>query len=174
MNGCRNRVGFSELVICAGALFRGLTSALRSKKGVAYALLASVTLSCAANVLYAGSDADIITVGVGVFRGHATMAELPVYPPSAIASGHVGVAVVELQVSEAGKVTRVQVLEAPDQAISSAVDAAVKRWIFQPFVATQGKKAFAARGRLIFYFRVAEGKPLVVDAGAEAVARHRK
>jgi hypothetical protein len=27
---------------------------------------------------------------------------------------------------------------------------------------------------LIFYFRVAEGKPLVVDAGAEAVARHRK
>jgi hypothetical protein len=57
-------------------------------------------------------------------------------------------------------------LEAPDEAIGSATRAAVVRWTFQPFT-VPGKGAVSAKSRLIFYFRIINNKPVVIDAAAD-------
>jgi len=63
-----------------------------------------------------------------------------------------------------GMVTETKVLEAPDTPIANAVETAVKRWTFRPFL-VEGKPV-TFKSRVIFYFRVLDRKPVVVDATA--------
>jgi TonB family protein len=134
-------------------------------------LLLTALISCVGfGARCLAAESDVILVGVGILRAHAVTAGLPPYPRSSLAAGHKGIAVVEVQVSESGEVTLAHILEAPDPAIGSAVEATVRCWTFRPFLASSDKKHFAARSRLIFYFRLIEGKPVVVDAAAGLVA----
>jgi TonB family protein len=130
-----------------------------------------VVIDClVASMGYAADDSRIVLVGVRVFRSHAVSLLLPEYPSSSLSRGHEGRAVAEVRVSKAGKVTRADVLEAPDQLIAAAVEAAVVRWSFRPFIEVGTKRPLVVQSRLIFYFKLASGKPLVVDAAATGVA----
>jgi TonB family protein len=120
------------------------------------------------------SDEQELLVGMGVFRDHATSVVLPSYPVSSISAGHSGRAVIDVRVSGRGKVTDVRVIEAPDEDIAASVKAAIARWSFSPFQAADAHTVYAVRSRLIFYFRVIGGKPVVTDAAAEAIQRFKK
>jgi TonB family protein len=115
-------------------------------------------------VLFAFADARDTTVLVSpaVLRGLAQTVVLPEYPASSSGQNHTGVAVIELVVSASGKVAHTEVLQSPDPSIAAAVAAALRQWSFRPFL-VEGI-AHPMRSRLIFYFRMEEHKPLVIDA----------
>lgn len=101
----------------------------------------------------------------GVLRSHATSAPLPVYPGHERNSKD-GRVVVSVIVDVTGRVRTPQILETSDQGMANAVLAAVKKWEFKPFLAAENKKPVEVVGRLIFYFVVRNGRPLVIDAAA--------
>jgi hypothetical protein len=73
----------------------------------------------------------------------------------------------------------VRVLETPDQEIAAAVKDAVSRWSFLPFQGSDSggkglKRLYAVRSRVVFYFRLVDGKPVIIDAGAEAAKEVNK
>ncbi len=109
-------------------------------------------------------------MGIGVLRQKATFVVPPVYPPASVSSGRQGVVVREVRISPRGRVENTDIIEAPDAAIAAAVQDAVKRWRFTPVRDSKTKRPYAARSRLIFYFRLVSGKPVVIDAAAEGIA----
>jgi hypothetical protein len=111
--------------------------------------------------------ATTVLVGMPIFRSHAITAVKPVFPAASFAAKHFGPAIAEVSVAETGVVTKVAVLEAPDAAIAAAVERALKQWTFRPFKSTDRdgrEERFEATSRLLFYFRMADNQPIVVDA----------
>ena len=102
-----------------------------------------------------------------IFRSHAITVIKPGFPAPSFAAKHFGPAIAEVSISETGVVNRVAVLEAPDADIASAVEQALKQWTFRPFKNTDHngrEERFEAVSRLLFYFRVADNQPVVIDA----------
>jgi len=133
-----------------------------------------VVVFCSVNTALSGDDSRVLWLGIGVLREQATFVVLPEYPTSSSSAGRAGRVVVEVRVSERGKVLHVHVLETPDHAIGLAVESAVMRWSFRPFAGGGKQERFSVQSRLIFYFSLVNGKPVVIDAAAEAVAMHKK
>jgi hypothetical protein len=133
-----------------------------------------LVLCSAVNIPMPAADLTVYRVGIGVLRQQVSEAVLPEYPLSSLSAGHAGRDVVDVWVSDSGKVLRVNTLEAPDRAISLAVEFAVRRWTFRAFLGTRNEGPFSVRSRLIFYFNLVDGKPTVVDAAAAAIAMRRK
>jgi TonB family protein len=105
-----------------------------------------------------------------VFRLQAILTILPTYPASSVSQNRSGTAVAEILVSQAGKVVDLRILEAPDAAISASVTDAVTRWTFHPLV-TGDNVSHPMKGRLIFYFKINKGKPIVIDVIAQRLAK---
>jgi TonB family protein len=109
----------------------------------------------------------VVTLSMGVLRASAASIVLPEYPQASFGAKHEGPAVVKVLVSPAGEVIETSVLEAPDTAIANAVLDAVKQWSFHAFVMRR-QSIRGVSGRLLFYFRIRDGRPLVIDALAPA------
>ncbi len=75
-----------------------------------------------------------------------TSVAVPPYPPNALGNGLV---VVEVDVSEAGKVTATRVVSSPTAFDAAATDA-VREWSFRP--ARRGRRDVAARVFMVFSF----------------------
>ncbi len=92
----------------------------------------------------------------------------PSYPEVSIASGTEGLAVALLEFGKSGNVTRVDVLQSPDDPIKKSVASCAERWRILPVdspdsqVHRLGASAETRRtGKLYFYFIIAFGKPTV-------------
>jgi hypothetical protein len=109
-----------------------------------------------------------LEIGSVSLRNRARRVVLPVYPLVSIAAGHQGVAVAEVHISEGGRVTETRILEAPDQAITNALQISIKQWVFDPVVSSRERKALRATSRLVFYFKLDASGPVVVDGSADA------
>jgi len=131
--------------------------------------LACFLLLSVAFVRVANARDHTLLVGSSVLRMDATTVVKPEYPPSSFSRHHEGPAIVEVHVSQKGSVVAAKVLEAPDAAISDAVDAALKKWSFQPTL-LRGTPV-QVTGRIVFYFRIVNGKPVVVDASLDTRKR---
>lgn len=92
-------------------------------------------------------------------RRLATRTVMPGFPPEARRRGVRGVSVAQLDVDEQGSVAAVQVLEAPDDSIKSAVADAIKQWKFKP--STINGEPVMIRGKLTFYYVNKNGKARV-------------
>ena len=92
-----------------------------------------------------------ITIGEGVLRANATRIIMPEYPKASSQKQATGVAVVQLETTEDGRVEKVEILEAPDQSIAKAVEAAVSQWQFNPTSFANRKRRI--KGKLTFYFK---------------------
>ena len=123
-----------------------------------------VAFGLLAPALYGADEPKTVLVSPSVLRGLAYSTTLPNYPVSSFKANHTGVAVIEIVIGETGKVEKRMVLQAPDQPTARSVDDAVKRWEFHPFLASGSPVPM--KGRLIFYFRVLDGRPVVFDATA--------
>jgi TonB family protein len=95
-------------------------------------------------------SAKTIRVSELVLRRSATKKVTPEFPETARRQKKTGVAVAQLEVNEAGMVTTVDVLEAPDPTIKAAVSDAVRQWEFKP--TTLAGEAVRVRGKLTFYY----------------------
>jgi TonB family protein len=75
-----------------------------------------------------------------------TSVVVPAYPPNAIGSGKV---LLEVEVSDSGRVSAVRQVT-PQTAFDSAAGDAAQRWVFRP--AQRGNRGVASRVVLIFSF----------------------
>jgi outer membrane biosynthesis protein TonB len=82
---------------------------------------------------------------------------MPVFPESSVTRDSSGVAVSEIHVGVDGTVNRVDILQAPDQAIASAVTQALAQWTFPPISLEGSAKPLKVRGKLTFYFENDDG-----------------
>jgi TonB family protein len=113
-----------------------------------------------------------LVLGLGIFRDHATSVVLPRYPESSVRSGHSGRTVVDVRLSD-GKITDARILEAPDEEIARSVKTALSMWSFRPFTQAGVPVRFPIRSRVILYFRLIDGKPIVIDPVAESIERRK-
>jgi TonB family protein len=90
-------------------------------------------------------------------RQRATHAPIPAYPAESLARGAAGVAVAKVTMDPDGQTRTVDVLEAPDDAISRSVRAAVMQWKYKGV-------GVPATGDLVFYFHIRDGVGLVSSA----------
>jgi TonB family protein len=100
------------------------------------------------------------TVGESGLRMFVTQTVMPLYPPEDVKNGKSGVAVAHVEVSEDGRVAKLNITEAPTKAISEEVTRAVSLWRFEKtFVRGQPARMI---GDLTFYFviRGREGRVL--------------
>lgn len=82
---------------------------------------------------------------------------MPVYPAASLTAGRGGVAVAEVVTSVDGRAESVRVLEAPDESIAVAVEAALRRWVWTPTRLARTGEGVRALGKVIFYFHPDEG-----------------
>jgi len=108
----------------------------------------------------------------------ASVYPAPEYPASSIAAGHTGRVVVEVLVGPDGNnytYTRVQsskVLETPDPEMAKAVVAALAKARFSPTGPKPGQVVTPV-GRVVWEFRITDGKPEVVDPNAPGPPKPR-
>ena len=96
-----------------------------------------------------------------ILRKKAARTVRPSYPATSRKQGVQGVAVAQLEIDEKGRVSHVDILEAPDAAIKEAVTNATMQWEFIP--STIGGEPVRIVGKLTFYFVMDKGKARVED-----------
>jgi TonB family protein len=96
-------------------------------------------------------------------RSRAIEKRLPVYPPAAIARQVTGTTVVAIEVNRNGHVRILEILESPDAAISDAVRTALAAWRFPPVRTSASGEPVTVESRLVFYFRMKNGLPVVEE-----------
>ena len=106
-------------------------------------------------------------VGSMVLRRLAVVTTLPDYPSASFSNGVQGLVVVAVICDRDANVSGADILQSPDEATAAATIAAVKRWKFRRELVQQGSSRRSVTGRLLFYFRIVNGKPMVIDGGGE-------
>ena len=128
---------------------------------VTFVLLLSIIVTGAAQRVH--TQAGTIAFQEVVLRRSAVTAPMPAYPAVLVARGTSGVAVVSVVTDVEGRVVQVRTLETPDPAIGAAVEAAVRQWTFTPAQVVGRGERYGVRGKLTFYFRIANGRGRVVN-----------
>jgi TonB family protein len=104
-----------------------------------------------------------------VFRNDALVSSMPRYPEDSIRAHHTGLVIAEVHVSDRGSVASIRLLQTVDTSISTEVEHVLKRWVFRPI--KYGGTPIECQGRLLFYFRIVNGKAVVIDAVDEQLKR---
>ena len=108
-------------------------------------------------LLLALQDARPVNLREMSLRQAAATKPMPEYPRASVAKKTTGVAVVTVAVGANGNVEKVDILEAPDDAIAGSVRNAVMRWTVPWKTGPDGEAARPRTGKLTFYFRIAGG-----------------
>jgi TonB family protein len=106
------------------------------------------------------SLATTVNLSEASLRRIAKTSEMPRFPRESRKRGSNGVAVVRIEINEAGDVVNATALQAPDEDISRAVVEAVNKWKFDPTRLKTGESA-RVKGKLTFYFILRPGNPRV-------------
>lgn len=117
-----------------------------------------VTLTVLPTCVNAALLQNEVNRGEWGLRTAATTAPKPEYPAASLTTKVAGVVVASVRFDLDGKLSTVEILEAPDAHTAAAVRDALARWIVPP---TQTKSPI--RGKLTFYFQVRDGKGVVLD-----------
>ena len=128
-------------------------------EGRAAKLLVSVALMGLVSSVINGSER--VRAGEGMIRRAALKGPKPPFPPDAVRRREMGVAVSEIEIDEAGNVSRVVVLEAPSAGIATAVAATLNTWTFREFKARDGTPRVVV-GKITFYFVLRDGTAAVM------------
>ncbi len=143
----------------------GVLRLTRKAQALVQGLVALASLSTS----LAGADGPMVHYTPNGFRGGAVFAPLPDFPQETLRAGREGRVVVQVVANyPPGAVQSLTFLETVDEYTRDSVSAALKRWRFGPLKTRGGTvvKGVPFTGRLIFYFRIRDGKPEVIDAAA--------
>jgi TonB family protein len=105
----------------------------------------------------------VATVPEKTLRQFARIVVTPEYPDDSRRNGSQGVVVAQLNIDEQGVVSKVEILEAPDDSIANAVSKPTKMWMFQPAIDDSTGKAIKLSGKLTFYFVIDSSGAYVRD-----------
>lgn len=108
-----------------------------------------------------GVQYKVATVPEKTLRQFAKTVVMPEYPDASQRNGIQGVAIAEVNIDEEGAVKKVEILEAPNEAIGNAVVMAIKKWKFERPVDDSTGKAVRLSGKLTFYFVIENGRGIV-------------
>jgi TonB family protein len=115
-------------------------------------LLASVSLDAGAQ------QTTAMRQGESTIRRLATATPKPSYPAASAAKRVTGVAVAAIVSAPDGRVTEVEMLEAPDELIGRAVQDALRLWRIEPMTVVGRPEKYGVRGKVTFYFRIVNGR----------------
>ena len=119
-------------------------------------LLLSGTITVASAPVSPDEQRAVTLDEVGL-RRQAHTAPLPEYPAASLAKKLSGVAVASILVGDDGRAVTVELLEAPDAEIGTAVKTALSQWTFTPFPQA------TRQGTLTFYFQITGGRGRVLN-----------
>lgn len=102
-------------------------------------------------------------------RKEATTVVLPMYPRSMLSLNKGGLVVVSVIVAPDGHVQSVQDLDSCDAAALDSVRSAVSRWQFTAIPRTSPFRDARRTTKLLFLFRLTDGRPTVVDLVAAEI-----
>jgi rhodanese-related sulfurtransferase len=91
------------------------------------------------------------------------MAPKPEYPAETLTTRVAGVVVASVRFDLDGKLSTLEILEAPDPHTAAAVRNALARWVVPPTQVLGRETKSPIRGKLTFYFQVRDGKGVVLD-----------
>lgn len=124
-------------------------------------LAATVTL-CAQNALAFRE----YVIGPKIMRGFAVEAPLPTYPIAVARLGKEGTVVVEVAITAEGGglgvIKSSTILESTDPEMAKSVVETLKSWRFKRF-REMGVSDYNVKTRIVFYFRIVQGKSTVID-----------
>jgi TonB family protein len=123
-----------------------------AQNGCLCVTLLFVALSSASILVARTQEPKTLTINETALRRRIAKAVLPSYPEQLKKRKVKGVAVARLDISESGKVMKVEVLQFPDPLCIEAVIDAVSRWEFEP--TTIGGERVRVRSKLTFYYVV--------------------
>ncbi len=95
------------------------------------------------------------------FRKLAVKIIMPTYPEQSKKNGASGVAVIEIEIDESGKLSQTKVLEAPDKYIEKNVLSAIKKWEFK--ADSVNGKPVRVQSKLTFYFKIKQSVAYVLS-----------
>ena len=100
-------------------------------------------------------------------REMAVVTPLPEYPTKLFHANVQGQVSARVTISD-GAVVSVEILETAHKALGDSVVATLKKWRFKPFaeVFRPTDQVLLVSGRLVFYFKIRDGMPTVIDAAA--------
>jgi TonB family protein len=111
--------------------------------------------------MHAQSSPVVGRVSEEGIRRFATITVLPTFPDDALRAKESGVAVASIEVDVNGRISRLEVVEAPSPSIKASVTQAVQKWQFDPTYT--GGRPTRLLGKLTFYFVIRGGKGLVLN-----------
>ncbi len=117
---------------------------------IIYGLLLTAFSTLPIPISRAQTEDDYVLVREKAMRQVATKAVMPVFPSESQKNKAKGVAVAEFEVGVKGEVTKVRILQAPDELTVKAVADAVKQWAFPPPLVDD--KPIRVISKLTFYF----------------------
>ena len=127
-------------------------------------------LAVAGHIVQLGAQPLTLRTGPLVFRESAHEAPLPKYPTEAALQGAEGQVLADVYVRLDGDVASVDARPGSDPRLAAAVVTAVKRWRFRQLKHPEPDKAdqidVLVHGRVLFYFTLFAGRPIVIDAAA--------
>ena len=126
---------------------------------VAFSIVALSFITSPTHSITAQKSANYVKMPEQGLRGRATKTVVPIYPEESQKNGASGVSVTRIEVDEEGNVTEVEILQAPDRFIETALIEAIKEWKFQPFDLNGNPRRLV--GKLVFYFVIDGGKARV-------------
>jgi TonB family protein len=100
-------------------------------KAVAFTVTVTFTLYIEAETK---NDNNALTRLQGSQRPHKIKEVRPVYPVEALKKKIAGAVVVEAAIDEKGMVTNARMVKSPDPLLTEAAIAAVKQWVYEPYV----------------------------------------
>jgi rhodanese-related sulfurtransferase len=106
---------------------------------------------------------DEVNRGELGLRTSATTAPKPEYRAASLTTKVAGVVVASVRFDLDGKLSGVEILEAPDPHTAAAVRDALARWTVPPTQILGRETKSPVRGKLTFYFQVRDGKGVVLD-----------
>lgn len=98
----------------------------------------------------------------GLRKQKATKSVQPTYPQESLANHITGRVIVQILVDETGKVSEVNVKQAPDKLTGDSVVTAARQWEFKAPPKVQGRQ-ICYESTLSFKFEIKSGKGRVVD-----------
>jgi Gram-negative bacterial TonB protein C-terminal len=127
---------------------------------------------CLAGTLWAfpllAGQGCVIRTDVAGIRLAATYAPRPPFPRATFLAHRQGVVSVAVSVHPEGRTQKLEVFQAPDEDTAASTTSTLRKWRFRSWANSRTSNTCPLEGRLVFYFLIEDGKPVVHDAGEEA------
>jgi TonB family protein len=144
----------------------------RDSVGVGLMLIAVTAVACDSAGNSSESAAQTLKVPGPVIRRMALASPIPRYPDSSLVNRTEGLVAAAIAVNAQGRITSIEILEAPDSAMGRSAREALWRWRFR-ISSEMSKRRTRITSRVVFYFVLDHGRGMVLNPKDAAALKGR-